>query len=75
MSRLKPCPFCGGEAEYISNIDVHPILDENGAYIDADVFYYEATRCQKCGVGYESADADEPEGITIERWNRRADDE
>lgn len=75
MNKLKRCPFCGGEAEYISRIDVHPILDENGTYIDADTFYYEATHCKKCGVGYESADDDEPEEVTIERWNRRADDE
>lgn len=77
MSRydeLKPCPFCGGEAEYISKVLVIPILDKNGAYIDADDAYYEETRCKECGIGYMLAD-DEDDGLTIEKWNRRADDE
>lgn len=67
---LKTCPFCGGEAMYKSWIDIVPILDENGAYVDADTNYYEKTGCQACDIWFW-AEEDDPEDITIERWNRR----
>ncbi len=71
----KPCPFCGGEAIYKSWVNVEPLIDaESGAYIDADVNYLEFTGCEPCGIGFWLAD-DEPEGTTIEKWNRRANDD
>lgn len=67
---LSLCPFCGGEAEYISKLDVVPLQDESGAYIDADEYYYEAVRCKKCGATIELGE-DEEDGKTIEKWNQR----
>ena len=71
---LKPCPFCGGKAEFKSSIKVEPILDANGAYIDADTFYWEQTGCPKCDIWFTNLDDDEKEEITKDRWNRRAED-
>jgi len=75
MSDLKPCPFCGGEAEYHSYIDIQPTIDECGAYVDADVSYCESCGCPKCDIWFDSHNDDEPEEITIERWNRRVKNE
>lgn len=68
---LLPCPFCSGEAEYKSALNIRPVHDRNGAYIDADVDYWEYVVCKSCGAKIESYDDDEPEEITIEKWNRR----
>lgn len=68
-----PCPFCGGKAETREEVIVNPTYDpKTGAYVDAEVVYYERTGCPKCGVWFELAE-DEPEGLTIERWNRRVE--
>lgn len=72
MSELKPCPFCGGEAKHESGVNITPAYDKNGAYIDiVDAVYNEQTGCPTCDIWFYIMD-DEPEGITIERWNRRA---
>lgn len=71
--KLKWCPFCGGEAETKSLIDVIPIIDENGAYVDAITSYFEWTGCPICEIGFTIAE-EEPEGTTVEKWNRRVDD-
>ena len=72
--RLERCPFCGGEAETKALIHVIPIMDENGAYVDADTSYFEWTGCPICEIGF-TIEEEEPDGITIEKWNRRAKDE
>jgi len=70
---LLPCPFCGSKAEYHSKLDVEPIIDDIGAYVDADTFYYEYTGCPKCEIWFYSTDNDdEPEGSTILKWNTRS---
>jgi Lar family restriction alleviation protein len=56
---LKPCPFCGGEAE-----TAYAINDYNrwGAY------------CKGCGASVEAADwkgAPDTEKAAIAAWNRR----
>lgn len=66
------CPFCGGEAIHRSEVQVEPILDENGAYIDADTYYFEMTGCPACNIFFD-IEEDESEGTTIEKWNRRAE--
>lgn len=72
MTNLKPCPFCGGEAKYRSCINVQPIIDDVGAYVGADEYYFEKCGCENCGIWFESCEDDyEPEEITIERWNKR----
>ena len=74
MDELKPCPFCGGKAEYHSSVETIPEIDENGAYIDClDMIYREETGCPACDIWFYNGD-DDPEEITIERWNRRASD-
>ena len=72
--KLKPCPFCGGEAEMDNKLDIEPIIDQNGAYVDANTYYYEWTGCPKCNIWFNLGE-DEPEGTTVEKWNRRANDE
>ena len=64
MSDLKPCPFCGGEAEYryVSGIR-HPW---SGVQADALAI---TVNCIRCGATI-------PSGMSQERvtdaWNRRA---
>lgn len=70
MKKLKPCPFCGGKAVYESEVEVIPIQDENGAYIDADTYYHEKTGCLSCDIWF-FINEDEKEETTIEKWNRR----
>ena len=71
---LLPCPFCGGKAETYEEINVEPLIDKFGAYVDADVSYIERTGCPKCDIWFWIGE-DEPEGTTVERWNRRLKDE
>ena len=66
---LKPCPFCGGVAEHHSILNVTPVIDENGAYIDADDEYYEWVECTECKA---STLVTEYENESVELWNRRS---
>lgn len=59
MDNLKPCPFCGGEAE-------HEIFDDG-------FFIYCRVECKPCGVMMTKAYTTGNEGITA--WNRRVNDE
>lgn len=68
---LKACPFCGGKAETHSELNVVPEVDpRTGAYIGADMYYYEHTGRPTCDIWFDICE-DEPEGTTIEMWNRR----
>lgn len=58
MIELKPCPFCGNEAELCGGEDVC-----NGPY------WYVA--CGECGA---SVYGDDDKQAAIDRWNRRAKD-
>ena len=72
---LKPCPFCGGKAVLNGGMEITPILDENGAYIDADFkeypFYVECSICGSIGQAFDNND-DNDEADAVEAWNRRA---
>lgn len=71
-TELKPCPFCGGEAKYESDMNIDPLIDENGAYVDYDrIDYWERVYCIECGAEIDSISEDEEEEITIKKWNRR----
>ena len=62
MTKLKPCPFCGGEARFIVSKD------------GLEIFCKEC----KCGTNrYFSGhyDFSNPVDEAIEAWNRRADNE
>ena len=54
--KLKPCPFCGGEA----------VLDDDFFYTDEPAYIIS---CNKC---YSSSDVYDTEHEAIEAWNRRA---
>ena len=63
MEKLKPCPFCGGKIK----------LDEDDFYMFC---------CDKCGAGITFAKKLEDGTATdcskkesIEKWNRRANDD
>lgn len=70
---LKPCPFCGGKAVHEAWVDVTPVYDENGAYVDADTFYFEKTGCPTCDIWFFISE-DEEEESTVKAWNRRVKD-
>ena len=79
---LKPCPFCGGYPEIVSQADENLLKHRHIDYMD-----YEVTlRCKICGISMKSwvtvfdgklaeeailAKADD----LIHIWNRRADNE
>lgn len=69
---LKPCPFCGGEAEF-----KRAAIKTNGAWCDAV-----SVRCTACEArtGRVLYDArkhpnDEEYEIAAEAWNRRVNDD
>lgn len=70
---VKRCPFCGGKAKFVERIEVLPVIDENGAYTDADTIYWQKTGCPNCDIWFSSYDdEDAPEYVTITKWNKRA---
>lgn len=70
MIELKPCPFCGGEAEII------PTGNSTTGWRKTEI------RCKTCGMGRifrwvypKKFDREFIWGKTAEIWNRRAKDE
>lgn len=74
--KLKPCPFCGGEATF------------SGYYMDGNAsHHYAMCGCAKCDIFFyakppnayysyefgEQKHIDEANRIVIEAWNRRVD--
>ena len=55
MSRLKPCPFCGGEGLLVTDLE----LPDNP----------QAIECQKCGVTTDDYYCGEIKAINA--WNKR----
>lgn len=60
MDSLKPCPFCGGEAE---------LVEHNGGL----VFYSVSCKNENCFAGAVDVRHFSKETI-VEAWNRRAND-
>ena len=60
MDKLKPCPFCGGEA-VIVNIDFY--IDNSGG-----TYGIRCTKCRAC-----SSMRCDSEEKAIEAWNRRVE--
>ena len=67
-TELKPCPFCGGKAEFI---------DESDDWYSKYSVDYEwvnlpmMVRCVECGAKIEADENDAKEDI-IDQWNTRA---
>ena len=68
-NELKPCPFCGGEAQIRQN----DVCGGFGMYITK---YF--VMCAKCGARGASADDyyfEHPLAKAVTAWNRRANNE
>ena len=70
LNKILSCPFCGGNGELLDNGYEHPVIDENGAYVDMDIFEGDTfwIECEKCGAMMTGADTPEK---AIEEWNKR----
>ncbi len=74
---LKPCPFCGGKAKLNDEIIITPVIDENGAYVDADIDtppeWVECTICGATGEVFDNGDESDAEKA-VEAWNQRSNE-
>ena len=64
MNELKPCPFCGGEAEIFEDYEI--------------ITKYVTVRCSKCFAKIQNVTASIyfcAEDKAIEMWNTRAESE
>lgn len=66
MEELKPCPFCGGKAEYYC--EEHDWSD--WGYISTAKYYDAYVECEKCGARTELFDTKQE---AIDAWNKRID--
>ena len=64
--KLKPCPFCGGEA---NKRDVSYSIKPSGEVIH---YYVECSTCSACGSPFDCEKHDDPISEAIEAWNTRA---
>ena len=61
MNDLKPCPFCGAEAEIFKDVTFRA---ETGEKIDEIKFFVWCTECTALVCG-------DTEEIAMQAWNRR----
>ena len=62
MNKLKPCPFCGGEAQ----------IQHQSRELYGDAVDWYGVYCKKQFCGYVSGQSTEAEAVAA--WNTRADD-
>ena len=63
---LKPCPFCGGEAEYFSE-RIYSIPLRNVSW--------DGIKCTKCGAAYINTDKTKCPNDIYKAWNRRTEND
>ena len=63
--KLKPCPFCGGKAEY--HCEEHDWSD--CGYLSTAKYYDAYVECENCGARTEIFDTKEE---AISAWNKRS---
>lgn len=63
MQVLKPCPFCGGEAELARTIDNHAL-----PFVRCKFGAFENPKCPACRIWMWDYKTEEE---AIEAWNRR----
>lgn len=71
MDKLKPCPFCGGEAWALP-----PTLNKSQLETspkDCPGRFYSVVWCSDCGAELAGADFDADCSEAVAAWNRRAD--
>lgn len=82
LTDLKPCPFCGGKAEYVT-----VMVTQGGPPMGSNIYYN--IRCESCKANAPGAvgglfvflnekgkvkiEFDESERKAVEAWNRRAE--
>lgn len=65
MEGLKPCPFCGGEANICSY----------RTYVNSSLVRKYYVSCKVCGIELPTCQSSENKSDAINNWNRRANDE
>lgn len=69
MSELKPCPFCGGEAEVYSYEAERDIFDSRSlGYVDTEYYDMWGCWCKACAAMIPEK---RTEAEAIEAWNAR----
>ena len=71
MAELKPCPFCGGGAEYFNFIDYCP-----QTCLHRPVCFVRCTNCKTRSANFVAEDSTfEYKDAATKAWNRRAEDD
>jgi Lar family restriction alleviation protein len=71
-NELRPCPFCGGEAEAYSYEAERDIFDSRSlGYVDTEYYDMWGCWCKACEAMIPEKRS---EAEAIEAWNRRAND-
>lgn len=67
-NKLKPCPFCGGEAHYLEDSTIFKLKEDGTAEkLNRLMYFVWCTKCTALVSGNTNAEA-------IEAWNRRVTD-
>ena len=75
-AKLKPCPFCGGEARFYGGNSTSPIYCD-GAIVDVEwdysPVYVKCKSCRASTVEFDSDNDDQNYEDAEKAWNRMAD--
>lgn len=70
MAELKPCPFCGGEAEYFNFVDYRPQTN-----LHRPACFVRCTNCKTRSADFTAEDQTFAyKDKATETWNRRTTD-